>query len=213
MAEDRATAGMVRVVVNAGADEENAEGMQEVARGLIGQVPRASKYQPRLFFLTSEQAVIGYVDYLDDHDGPYASGVQALQILEWAEDAQRVVSRADRRATRGRYAEALGEWDELLEQDRRVSHLIRVALGHTDAEEPTDDTPASPIFQGLREAKFAEYEAMAREQLDAARALADAGDDQAAMRLLRNLVRGPEAFSTTAEAKALYDEVVEKLRS
>lgn len=203
---------MVRVIVYSDATDRNADGMRERVNQIHGQVRSVSNTLPRMYYLGPDGSVVSYIDYEEKQDaGP--EGEKVSQISQWVSGVDRTIDRADRMAQRGRYAEAMREIEEIDDQDRQVSHLVQVMLGHADEADDAPESPVRPVFEGLREQKLAEYEALAQAELDAARELVAAEDYRGAQRALRGLIRGPESFATTAEAKALYDQVVELMRS
>lgn len=203
---------MVRVIVYSDATERNASGMLGWVNGLHRQVRSVSNGLPRMYYLGPDGSVASYIDYEEKEDAA-DEGEKVSQIAQWVSGVERTVARADRMAERGRYAEAMREIDEIADQDRQVSHLIQVMLGHAQQGDDAPETPVAPMFDGLHGEKKAAYEALAEAELAAARELVAAEDYRGAQRALRGLMRGPDEFATTAQAKALYEEVVEKLRS
>lgn len=212
MARVRATEDMVRIVIYSDDDSRNGEGMTQLAQRLSRSVGGASGYIPRMFYLAPDGTPMAYVDYQQKEEAA-PEGDKVLQVMQWASGVERQVARADRMAERGRYAEAMREIDEIADQDSQVSHLIQVMLGHAEEGDDAPETPVAPMFAGLRDEKKAAYEALAEAELAAAREMVAAEDYRGAQRALRGLMRGPDEFATTAQAKALYEEVVEKLRS
>lgn len=201
---------MVRVLVYTD-DSRNGEGMRQLVNRLRGSANEASNMIPKLFYLAPDGTPVAYVDYEEKVDAA-PEGEKVAQIIQWASGVERNLERADRMAERGRYTEAMREVEEVVEQDAKVSHLIQQMLGYAAEGDDLPDTPVSPMFEGLREAKHAEYEALAQAQLDEARALTEQEEYRNAQRILRNLVRGPEDFATTEPAKALLEEVQDKMR-
>lgn len=201
---------MARVVVYTD-NSRNGAGMQQLVNRLRGSANEASNMIPKMFYLAPDGTPLAYVDYEEKADAT-PEGEKVAQIFQWVSGVERDLERADRMAQRGRYTEAMESVDEIASQDAQVSHLIQQMLGHAAEGDAMPDTPVSPMFDGLGEAKHAEYEALAQAQLDEARALADQEDYRSAQRILRNLVRGPEDFATTEPAKALLEEVQEKMR-
>ena len=192
-------------------DSRNAEGMQQWARLLSNSVGGASNFIPKMYYLAPDQTPLAYVDYEQKQEAT-PEGEMVAQIFQWVAGVERDMERADRMAERGRYAEAMEAVDEVVEQDAKVSHLVQQMLGLAAEGEAMPDTPVRLMFEGLRETKCAEFEAFAQAQLNEARALAEQEEYRSAQRILRNLVRGPEDFATTEPAKALLEEVLEKMR-
>jgi len=211
MARVRATEDMVRILIYNSDDSRNAEGVQHWARMLSHEVGGASNYIPRMYYLAPDKTPLAYVDYEQKQEAT-PEGEKVAQIFQWVAGVERDLERADRMAERGRFTEAMREVDEIVEQDAKVSHLIQQMLGHAEEGDAMPDTPASPMFEGLLEEKRSEFEAIAQAQLDEARALAEQEEYRNAQRVLRNLVRGPEDFATTEPAKALLEEIQEKMR-
>jgi len=214
MAASRPTRQMVRVVsyVGAGSDGLNSTGVTALMRGAYGQVTDASNWIPDLYFMMPDGRVIGFVPY-EDANKTTDEANTVLQIFEWMDSVPTTVVRADAEAGRGRYTEAMNRIDQIVEQDAQVSHLIQIQVNRA---QQGDDMPAQPVMQffpTLRAEKLAEYSALAMGQLAEARQLFADGDDRGAINILRLLVRGPEAFESTAAAQTLLDEILEARRS
>ena len=212
MARVRATRNMVRVLVYNDARERNTGVLDSLVSTVTRDVTVVSNSVPRLFFLTPDQDVIGYVDYEQVAEAS-DEGNKVAQIMQWANAVPRQVSRADAMAARGRYAQAMDEIDEVVDQDRQISHLTQVLVGKASEDDDIPETPVRPMFESLRDEKKAEYEALAQEKLDAAQRMVEREELREAQRALRTLISGPEDFSTTAPAQALYEEVIAKLRA
>lgn len=205
---------MVRVMFYRDERERNGDAFNGMISAIRSQVGGDQQYAPDIYFLTPDRRVLSFVEYKDYSEEAVADeGTKALQIMQWYDGAQRAIERADRSAQRGRYTDALREIDDLLEEDARVSHLIEQLVGKADPDAPLPDVPVSTMFDGLRDTKLAEYEALAQTELDAARSLVAEEKLREAQRILRGLSRGPDSFATTAAAQALLEEVVQKLRS
>jgi tetratricopeptide (TPR) repeat protein len=213
MAAARPHKQMVRVIlyVGEGADQVNSEKTKALFRKISGKVADPSGWIADTYYTKADGTVLGFVPYEEAHEARDEGG-KVLQITEWAGSVPGDIAKADRYAERGRYEQAMEEIDEIVEQDAKVSHLIQVLVGKATEEDGMPDTPVSAFFGDLREKKHAEYLAMAKLELDAAKQLIANDELREARRALLGLSRGPEDFETTAQAKKLLDEVEAKLR-
>ncbi|MFN3165524.1 MAG: hypothetical protein ACE37H_00505 [Phycisphaeraceae bacterium] len=204
---------MVRVIlyVGEGADQVNSEKVKALFRKINGKVADPSGWIADTYYTKADGTVLGFVPY-EDAAGVRDEAGKVLQITEWAGAVPGEVAKADRYAERGRYAQAMEAIHEIVEQDAKVSHLIQVLVGKASEDDAMPKTPVSAFFGELREKKHAEYLAMAKLELDAAKQLIADDKLREAKRALLPLSRGPEDFETTDQAKKLIDEVDEKLR-
>ena len=200
---------MVRIMYYLNAAELNHESVAGFAQEAGRKVGTLSTFSA--YYLTAEGDPLGFVPYGKTTESS-AEGGTVLQIHQWINSVAGDIVRADREARDGRYDRAMERIETIQRRDAQVSHLIQQLLGKAEQDAPMPDTPVSLMFPDLYDTKLAEYQALAQEELDAAKALVAEDKLREAQRALRPLSRGPEAFDTTAQAKALLEEVEQKMR-
>jgi len=204
---------MVRVLVYVGGDSDlNSPRAMALFKKIRGDVNRTSNYIPDLYYTTADGQALGYVDYEDAADARAESST-VLKIAQWIDSAKKDIARADRDAERGRYTRAIDAISTIVQQEAKVSHLRQIQLGKVDKDAAMPEQPVSVFFPGLLDEKRAAYLKLAKAELDKARKLVEAGELRDAQRAARTLMRGPDDFETTAQAKALYEEIIDKLRA
>ncbi len=214
MASAKPTKEMVRIIYYVGENSAglNSEKTQALFNKVQRQVVDPSNWAPDLYFTTADGQALGFAPYEEPQEAT-EEGKTILQVREWIDSVPAETAKADREAERGRYVQAMEKIDEIMEQDAKISHLIQVQIGKAKKEDKMPATPVTPFFAELRDKKISEYQAMAQVELDAARQLVNDDKLAEARKALLPLSKGPEAFTTTADAKKLLDEVTQKLRS
>ncbi len=213
MAASKSTKKMVRVMayVNGSADLKS-EAASRLVNKAYSQTKDKSNWVPDLYFVMPDGRVLGFVPYEDSaKTEPEAKAV--AQMAAWIKGVDEVLDKADRDAEKGRYAAALKDIDELLVQDAKINHMIRIQTGVIDKKEKMPETPASLFFPNLKDEKVAEYQALAMEQVGKARKLIEKEELREAQRLLRTLSRTPQGWEANTKAQAMMQEVVELLKA
>ena len=213
MASAKPNKEMVRIIYYVG--EKGAALNSEKTKALFNKVRKQvvdpSNWAPDMYYMNTDGEALGFVPYEEPHSAREESKA-VLQINEWIDSVPVELSKADKDAERGRYKQAMDKVDVLMDQDAKISHLIQQQIGKAKADAKMPDQPVSAFFPEMRKEKHAEYLAMAKAELDAARQLVEDEKLRDARRILLPLSRGPEDFSTTDAAKQLLAEVQEKLR-
>jgi len=200
---------MVRIVYYLNEEGLNSESVVSFARAAGRKCGGLSPFSA--YYVTAQGEPLGFVS-TDQTAEASSEGSTVLQIHQWINSVPGDVARADREAAQGRYTQALDRLETIERRDAQVSHLIQQLLGKAKAEDPMPEQPVSAMFPDIYQTKLAEYDVLAQAELDAAKALVAEDKLRDAQRALRPLARGPEALSTTEPAKALLEEVEDKLR-
>ena len=213
MAASKSTKKMVRVMayVNGG-DNLKSASASKLLNKAYGQTKDPSNWVPDLYFVMPDGRVLGFVPYEDSAKTESEANAVA-QMAAWIKGVDKVLENADRDAEKGRYDAALKDIDELMEQDAKINHLIRIQVGVIDKKEKMPETPVSLFFPNLKDEKLAEYQALAMEQIGQARKLIEKEELREAQRLLRTLSRVPEGWEAKAKADAMMQEVIELLKA
>lgn len=213
MAASKSTKKMVRVMAYVNGDASHkSEAVNKLLGNSYGQIKDKSNWIPDLYFVMPEGQVIGFVPY-EDSAKTESEAKAVLQMATWIKGIDKTVEKADRNAEKGRFDSALKDIDEIMEQDAKINHMIRIQLGLIDKKEKMPETPVSLFFPNLKDEKVAEYKAMAMDKIADAKKLIEDDELRDAQRLLRTLSRLPEGFEAKTEAQALMEEVVEKLKA
>lgn len=213
MAASKSTKKMVRVMVYVGGSPDlQSKEASALIKKAYGQTKDPSGWIPDLYFVMPDGRALGFVPYEDSAKAESESKA-VLQMAAWLKGIDKTLEKADRDAEKGRFEAALKDIDEIMEQDAKINHMIRIQLGVIDKKEKMPETPVSLFFPTLKDEKVAEYKAMALEKIADAKKLIAKDELRDAQRLLRTLSRLPEGFEAKAQAQTLMEEVVEKLKS
>lgn len=213
MAASKSTKQMVRVMAYVGGgDNLKSEATNRLMNKAYGQTKDPSNWIPDLYFVMPDGRVLGFVPY-EDSASTESEAKAVLQMAAWLKGVDKVLEKADRDAEKGRYEAALKDIDELMVQDAKINHMIRIQTGVIDKKEKMPETPVSLFFPNLKDEKVAAYQALAMEQIDKARKLIESKELREAQSLLRTLSRTPEGWDANTKAQAMMQEVVDLLKA
>lgn len=213
MTSSKSTQKMVRVMLYVNGDANlKSDAAAKLLNKAYGQVKDPSGWIPDLYFVMPDGQALGFVPY-EDAATTESEAKAVTQIAAWIKGVDKSLDKADRDAEKGRFESAIKDLDEIVEQDAKINHLVRIQLGVIDKKEKMPETPVGQFFPGLKDKKVAEYKAMAMQKIDEAKALIQKEELREAQRLLRTLSRTPEDFEANAKAQELMDEVVELLKA
>jgi hypothetical protein len=213
MAASKSTKKMVRVMAYVNGDAKlKSAATSKLLNKAYGQTKDPSNWVPDLYFVMPDGRVLGFVPY-EDSAKTESEAKAVTQMAAWIKGIDKALEKADRDVEKGRYASALKDIDELMEQDAKINHMIRIQVGVIDKKEKMPETPVSLFFPNLKDEKVAEYQAVAMEQIGQARKLIEKEELRDAQRLLRTLSRTPEGWEAKAKAETMMQEVVELLKA
>ncbi|MFK7790428.1 MAG: hypothetical protein AB8C95_13160 [Phycisphaeraceae bacterium] len=213
MAASKSTKKMVRVMLYVNGDESlKSDAASKLMRKAHGQVKDPSGWIPDLYFLMPDGRALGFVPY-EDSAKTESEAKAVSQMAAWIKGVDKTLAKADKDADKGRFESALKAVDEIIDQDAKINHLIRIQVGAIDKKEKMPETPVSLIFPGLKDTKVAEYKALAMSKIDEAKKLIEKEELRDAQRMLKTLSRIPDDFEAKAKAAELMEEVVELLKA
>lgn len=177
------------------------------------KIIRHDKYGPDTYYMNADGVLLGYADhdllaYTDQEKYLNIHALDALKIHDWSSKAMKTIASADQLAERGQFAKALGQIETISKEDEQVGH--KIALMTRSVKERREDvtpTKSYPLFSGLGEKKLKEYDALASAELERIKSLIESNEQSKAKRALVKLIRLPESFTTTEDAKQLYEQM------
>ncbi|MEM9347322.1 MAG: hypothetical protein AAGB26_11970 [Planctomycetota bacterium] len=205
---------MVRVVyyTGEGSKDLNSPGVTQLYQ-IASKTISHDKYGPDTYYLNADGMLLGYADHkvlLSAYGNKYVSSraLNAMKIHDWSSKAIKTIASADELAQRGQFAKALSQIEKISKEDEQAGQIIGLMTRSIKEEQENVTTTKSyPLFTGLDEQKLKEYDALASAELDDIKTLIENNEQNKAKRALAKLIRLPENFTVTEEAKQLYEQM------